>query len=108
MDAIIRLSNQLGEIPSSAHVAAVLGVGNASHLNGLAIQLLDGTEYYQAVPAGSRAWLRVLFPRLAWRAEPVLNEDFTVYTFRFSTFEDALVAKTRSRELAAKALGILR
>ena len=110
MDAnILHLSNLLGEVPAFAQVAAVYGTqGLAKGRDGLAIRYPDGTEAFHPVPAGSRPWLRTLFPWLGWRAEVSHDADFIPFVFRFSTYQDALVTKTRSRVLCARAWGVLR
>lgn len=110
MDAnILHLSNMLGEAPAFAQVAAVYGTqGKANGLDGLTIRYPDGTETFHPAPAGSRAWLRTLFPLLSWRTEVGHDADFIPFVFRFSTYQDALVTKTRSHLMCARAWGVLR
>ena len=106
---ILHLSNLLGEAPAFSLVAAVYGTqGKAQGRDGLTIRYPDGTETFHPVPAGSRDWLRALFPWLGWRAVVGHDADYNTYVFRFSTYQDALVTKTRSRVLCAQAWGVLR
>lgn len=110
MDAnILHLSNLLGKVPAFARVAAVYGTqGKATGLDGLAVRYPDGTETFYPVQAGSRPWLQTLFPRLGWRAEVGHDTDYNPFVFRFSTYQDALVTKSRSRVLCAQSWGVLR
>lgn len=106
---IVHLSNLLGEIPAFAQVAAVYGTqGIANGRDGLAVRYPDGTETFHPVRDGSRPWLRKLFPWLGWRAEVGHDADYKTFVFRFSTYQDSLVTKTRSRVLCAQAWGMLR
>lgn len=106
---ILHISTLLGDAPAFAQAAAVYGTqGIATGLDGLTIRYPDGTETFHSVPAGSRPWLRTLFPWRGWRAEVGHDADYNTFVFRFSTYQDALVTKTRSRVLCAQAWGVLR
>ena len=105
---IVPLSNVLGEIPAFTLVAAVYGTqGKANGLDGLSIRYPDGTETIHTLPAGSRPWLRTVFPRYGERVEVGLDAEYCPFVFRFSTYQNTLVTRTHSRELCARVLDIL-
>lgn len=106
MDAnLLHLSNQLDKIPATAQVAAIYGLaGIATGQDGLAIRYADGTEDFYDVIAGSRPWLRTLFPCRRWRAEYGLDADYQTWLLWFSSYQDALLTKTQCRVLAARLL----
>ena len=105
---IVHLSHVLGKIPAFTRVAAIYGTqGKAIRLDGLSIRYSDGTETIHTLPAGSRPWLRTVFPWYGERVEVGHDADYRPFVLRFSTYQDTLVTKTHSRELCAWALGIL-
>lgn len=108
LQPLVELSALLRVVP--AHAAVAVAYGNdtqGNQLDALVITNQEGREYFVQAPTGSRPTLRLLFPVLNGRLEAAHDEDYLVWTFRFTQNEHPTRAHANSRLLCAKVAGIL-
>ena len=107
LQPLVELSALLQVVPACAAVAVAYGNDTqGNQLDALMITNQDGREYFVQAPTGSRPALRLLFPVLKGRLEAAHDENYLVWTFRFTLNEHSTRAHANSRLLCAKVAGL--